>query len=207
MSRILGHANEQITRASHDVSAEQVCPLTADIMSDGFAGLIRACRRPDHVAVPAHQAQPSRPACLALRWRQVGTTGDCADPRCRRVGDTGDPCGRPVLRRTRRPLARGTSSGCMLRTPFRGAYSSVPPAARWARHREFDEFTIKSPDSCGRRIDDGTNSAWNSRPATPQIGRAATSGGQDVYSRVNVCPHSIGGLAGRRALPDQPDSG
>lgn len=39
-SRMLGHANEQITRASYVVSAEQVDPITADIMNDAFSGLV-----------------------------------------------------------------------------------------------------------------------------------------------------------------------
>lgn len=38
-SRLLGHANEQITRASYVVSAEQVDPVTADILDDAFAKL------------------------------------------------------------------------------------------------------------------------------------------------------------------------
>ena len=39
-SRMLGHANEQITRASYVVSAEQVDPITADIMNNAFTGLV-----------------------------------------------------------------------------------------------------------------------------------------------------------------------
>ena len=39
-SRMLGHANEQITRASYVVSAEQVDPITADIMNEAFEGLV-----------------------------------------------------------------------------------------------------------------------------------------------------------------------
>lgn len=36
-SRLLGHANEQITRASYVVSAELVDPVTADIIDEAFA--------------------------------------------------------------------------------------------------------------------------------------------------------------------------
>jgi integrase len=38
-SRLLGHANEQITRASYVVSAELVDPVTADIIDQAFADL------------------------------------------------------------------------------------------------------------------------------------------------------------------------
>jgi integrase len=38
-SRLLGHSNEQVTRASYVVSAELVDPVTADILDDAFAGL------------------------------------------------------------------------------------------------------------------------------------------------------------------------
>lgn len=38
-SRLLGHANEQVTRNSYVVTAELVDPITADIMDDAFAGL------------------------------------------------------------------------------------------------------------------------------------------------------------------------
>lgn len=39
-SRLLGHANEQITRASYVVSAELVDPMTADIIDEAFAELL-----------------------------------------------------------------------------------------------------------------------------------------------------------------------
>lgn len=39
-SRLLGHANEQITRASYVVSAEQVDPITAEIMDAAFVELL-----------------------------------------------------------------------------------------------------------------------------------------------------------------------
>jgi len=38
-SRLLGHANEQITRASYVVSAELVDPVTVDIIDQAFADL------------------------------------------------------------------------------------------------------------------------------------------------------------------------
>ena len=38
-SRLLGHASEQVTRASYVVSAELVDPVTANILDDAFAGL------------------------------------------------------------------------------------------------------------------------------------------------------------------------
>lgn len=38
-SRLLGHANEQITRASYVVSAELVDPVTADVLDEAFAAL------------------------------------------------------------------------------------------------------------------------------------------------------------------------
>lgn len=40
VSRLLGHANEQITRASYVVSAEIVDPVTADIFDQAFADLL-----------------------------------------------------------------------------------------------------------------------------------------------------------------------
>ncbi len=39
-SRLLGHANEQVTRASYVVSAEMVDPLTAQIIDDAFDGYL-----------------------------------------------------------------------------------------------------------------------------------------------------------------------
>lgn len=39
-SRLLGHANEQITRASYVVSAELVAPVTADIIDEAFSELL-----------------------------------------------------------------------------------------------------------------------------------------------------------------------
>jgi integrase len=39
-SRLLGHANEQVTRASYVVTAEMVDPVTAKIMDDALGGLL-----------------------------------------------------------------------------------------------------------------------------------------------------------------------
>ncbi len=39
-SRLLGHANEQVTRASYVVTAELVDPLTAEIMDEAFTALL-----------------------------------------------------------------------------------------------------------------------------------------------------------------------
>lgn len=39
-SRLLGHANEQVTRASYVVTAEMVDPITAQIMDDALDGLL-----------------------------------------------------------------------------------------------------------------------------------------------------------------------